>query len=404
MTSGQGGIMQYANRMKFLEDKSLLNAMEQIVETDDMISFSGGFPSSETYPVEEIRASFIKTLELDGKSALSYSPSSGFGPLRKIIAERMFQKFGVNYGFDEIMITNGSQQGLGMSAMLFVNKDDIVIFEVPSYLGAVNALRAHEANLVSVETDEDGIKIEELRKTLDKYGKKVKMIYVNPDYQNPTGRSWSVARREAFMELVSKYDIPVLEDAAYSELAFEEELRKPLSFFDQKGQVIYIGTFSKNFCPGLRVAWLCARKEIMEKILVLKNAADLSSSAICQMQMAHYLTDFNLDRHIDKIITLYKHRRDVMLDAIQKTFPEKVKYTVPKGGLFIWVTLPENKDARVLLSRAAERKVAFVPGGAFYPSGAKNNEFRLNFSNMEDEKIIRGISILGELLREYLSE
>jgi 2-aminoadipate transaminase len=316
----------------------------------------------------------------------------------------MFQKFGVNYGLDEVIITSGSQQGLDMSAMLFINKDDVVIFEAPSYLGAVSALRAHEASLVSVETDDDGIKIHELRNTLEKYGKRVKMIYVNPDYQNPTGRSWSVERRQAFMELMQGYDIPVLEDAAYSELTFEEETRKPLSFFDKKGQVIYIGTFSKTFCPGLRVAWLCARKELMEKILILKSVADLSSSAICQMQMVYYLQNFDFDKHIDKIVKLYKHRRDIMLDAIKRTFPEKAKYTVPQGGLFIWVKLPENKDARVLLSRAIERKVVFVPGGAFYPNGAKNNELRLNFSNMQDEKITRGISILGELLKEYLNE
>jgi len=387
--------------MEHLEDKSLLNTME-LVETDDMISFSGGFPSSETYPVREIKESFIKTFDLEGKTALSYGSSSGFVPLRKMIAERMFQKFGVSYGPDEIIITSGSQQGLDMSAMLFINKDDIVIFEAPSYLGAVSALRAHEAKLVSVETDEDGIKIEELKNALEKYGKRVRMIYVNPDYQNPTGRSWSTARRKAFMELMSEYEIPVLEDAAYSELTFEEETRKPLSCFDKKGQVIYIGTFSKTFCPGLRVAWLCARKEIMEKMLILKTVSDLSSSAVCQMQMVHYLKDFNLDEHIDKVAGLYKHRRDVMLDTIQKTFPGKVKYTVPKGGLFIWVTLPENKDSGVLLARALERKVVFVPGGAFYPGGIKNNEFRLNFSNMEDEKIVRGISILGELLKEYL--
>jgi DNA-binding transcriptional MocR family regulator len=396
--------LQFASRIERLEDKSLLIAMEQAIETDDTISFSGGFPSSETYPIEDIKKSFIKVLELDGKNALSYCSTSGFGPLRKIISKRMSQKFGVNYGLDEIIITSGSQQGLDMSAMLFVNKDDIVIFEAPSYLGAVSALRAHEATLVAVETDDEGIKIQELQETLEKYGSKVKMIYVNPDHQNPTGRSWSTARRKAFMELMEKYEIPVLEDAAYSELNFDDELQKPLSFFDKKGQVIYIGTFSKIFCPGLRVAWLCARKEILEKIMILKSSADLSSSAICQMQMAHYLEDFDIDRHINKIVELYRHRRDVMLSAIKKAFPPEVKYTVPNGGLFIWVTLPEGKDTSVLLGRAVENKVTFVPGRAFYPGGTKNNEFRLNYSNVQEDEIMHGISILGKLIKEYLGE
>jgi 2-aminoadipate transaminase len=206
------------------------------------------------------------------------------------------------------------------------------------------------------------------------------------------------------MELMQKYEIPALEDAAYSELTFDDEIQKPLSFFDKNGQVIYVGTFSKTFCPGLRVAWLCARKEIMEKILILKSAADLSSSAICQMQMAHYIEDFDIERHISKIIELYRHRRDVMLDAIKKAFPEEVKYTTPSGGLFIWVTLPEGKDASVLLKRAVENKVTFVPGGAFYPGGTKNNEFRLNYSNVHEGEIMHGISILGKLIKEYLFE
>ena len=206
------------------------------------------------------------------------------------------------------------------------------------------------------------------------------------------------------MELMKDYDIPVLEDAAYSELSFDDKLMKPLSFYDKNGQVIYIGTFSKTFCPGLRVAWLCARKQIMEKYLVLKNAADLSSSAIAQRQMAYYLEHHDLDEHIATISRLYKQRRDVMADAIKQHFPEEVKFELPKGGLFIWLELPEGKDTRELLLRAAEKNVAFIPGTSFYPSATKNNEMRLNFSNMTDHDTKKGIKILGELTKEYLAE
>jgi DNA-binding transcriptional MocR family regulator len=291
-----------------------------------------------------------------------------------------------------------------MSGMLFINEGDVVLFELPSYLGAVNALRAYEAELVSVPTDRDGIVIASLKEALISYGDRIRMIYVNPDFQNPTGRSWSEERRKDFMDLMKDYDIPILEDAAYSEISFDGPPPRPLAAYDQRGQVIYIGTFSKIFCPGLRVAWLCARKEIMEKYLVLKNAADLSSSTLAQLQMADYMTHNDIDEHIKMIINLYRHRRDAMVKAIADHFPKEAGYVLPKGGLFIWIEMPEDKDATELLLRAGKEKVAFITGAAFYPSARKNNEFRLNFSNMSEEDTHRGIAILGRLMKDYLSE
>jgi len=395
--------MRFASRMEYLQDKALLNAME-LTETPDMISFSAGFPSPETYPVEDIKQSFIQVLDNEGKEALSYCSTSGYGKLREILAKRMHDKFGVDFRTDEVVITSGSQQALDMSSMLFINKGDVVLFETPSYLGAVNALKAYEAELVALPTDRDGLIMDSLKQALDQYKDRVRLIYVIPDFQNPTGRSWSAERRREFVEFISSYDIPVIEDAAYSELSFEEKLEKPLSYYDKKGQVVYVGTFSKTFCPGLRVAWLCARENLMEKYLLLKNAADLSSSAIAQRQMAHYLTHNDLDAHIRWITGLYRERRDHMMDVIGREFPKEAHYIVPKGGLFIWLELPENKDSRELLRRALAEKVAFIPGGSFYPSGVKNNELRLNFSNMSHEDIEKGMTILGRLTREYLSE
>ena len=395
--------MKFASRMECLQDKALLNAME-LTETEDMISFSAGFPSPETYPVEEIKESFIQVLDREGKEALSYCSTSGYGKLREIISKRMLDKFGVDYKTEEVVITSGSQQALDMSSMLFINKGDVVLFETPSYLGAVNALKAYEAELVALPTDREGLILDSLKQALDQYGERVKLIYVIPDFQNPTGRSWSEERRKDFVTLISDYDIPVIEDAAYSELSFEDKLEKPLSFYDKKGQVVYVGTFSKTFCPGLRVAWLCARKNLMEKFLILKNAADLSSSAIAQRQMANYLQQNDLDAHIKWITGLYKERRDLMMEVIGREFPKEAHYVIPKGGLFIWLELPENKDSRELLKRSMAEKVAFIPGGSFYPSGVKNNEMRLNFSNMKSEEIIKGMTILGRLTREYLEE
>lgn len=376
----------------------------ELTETEDMISFSAGFPSPETYPVEDIKESFIQVLDHEGKEALSYCSTSGYGKLRELIAGRMKDKFGVDYRTEEVVITSGSQQALDMSSMLFINKGDVVLFETPSYLGAVNALRAYEAELVALPTDREGLILESLKQALLRYGERVKLIYVIPDFQNPTGRSWSTERRKEFIELISSYDIPVIEDAAYSELSFEDKPEKPLSYYDKKGQVVYVGTFSKTFCPGLRVAWLCAREGLMEKYLILKNAADLSSSAIAQRQMAHYLKHYDLDAHIRRITGLYRERRDRMMAVIDREFPKEARYVKPRGGLFIWLELPENKDSRELLRRALAEKVAFIPGGSFYPSGIKNNELRLNFSNMSNEDIEKGMTILGRLIKEYLAE
>lgn len=395
--------MKYAKRLAHLEDKSLLNAF-QLAENKDTISFSAGFPSSETYPVDAIRESMDRVLRTHGAEALSYCSTSGYLGLRNIMKERMAQKFGLHYDVDEIIITSGSQQALDMSGMLFINEGDVVIFEAPSYLGAVNALRAYEAELVSVPTDREGMVISALKDVLAQYGERVKMIYVNPDFQNPTGRSWSDQRRKDFMDFMKDYDIPILEDAAYSEISFDGEPDKPLAAYDKRGQVIYIGTFSKIFCPGLRVAWLCARKEIMDKYLVLKNAADLSSSTVAQLQMADYMTHNDIDRHILEISALYRKRRDAMAKAIDTHFPKEAGYVLPRGGLFIWVELPEGKDATELLRRAGKENVSFITGAAFYPSAKKNNEFRLNFSNMSEEATEKGIAILGRLTTRYLAE
>lgn len=395
--------MRFANRMKLMKDKELLSIM-QLADAPDIISFSGGFPSPETYPVEEIKDSFIKVLENEGKAALSYSSTSGFTRLRELIAERMYNNFGTQFRSDQVIITNGSQQALDMSGLLFIDKDDVVLFETPSYLGALNALKTYEAKLVSVPTDEDGIQINELKKALDTYGERVKLIYVIPDFQNPTSRCWSLDRRKAFMEMMAGYDVAIIEDAAYSELSFKSEKEKPIISFDKKGQVIYCGTFSKTFCPGLRIAWICAHEKIIRQYLHLKSNVDLSSSAITQRQMAYYLEHYDLDRHIREITSIYKKRRDVMLEVIEREFPKEVSYNKPMGGIFIWMTLPKGKDSKELLRRAIKEKVAFVPGGSFYPGAQKNNEMRINFSNMSEKQIIEGMTRLARITKEYLAE
>jgi len=395
--------MEFAKRVRWLEDTSMVEAFDH-QDMPGMISFAAGIPSAETYPLDRIRESFDRVIIEHGKQALSYCSTLGYLGLREIMSERMKNKFGIEYGTDEIIMTSGSQQGLDMSGMAFIDPGDVVLFESPSYLGAVSALHSYQASLVGVPTDEEGLTIEGVREALEKYGDKVRLIYVNPDFQNPTGRSWSDNRRRDFMEFISEYDIPVLEDAAYGELAFNEVPQKPLAYYDKKGQVIYVGTFSKIFCPGMRVAWLCARNRIMEKYLVIKSAADLSSSTISQWEIADFLKHNDIEKHIEGITSLYSHRCDVMADGIKKYLPGEVTFRKPEGGIFIWLSLPEGKDARILYKKACDAGVAFIPGTSFYPNADVHNELRLNFSNTTDEESDRGLKILGRVTEEFLSE
>ncbi|MDO4552757.1 MAG: PLP-dependent aminotransferase family protein, partial [Bacillota bacterium] len=391
--------MRLADRMEHVKDKEMLKVME-LSETEGVISFAGGFPSPEAYPVEDIRESFLWVLDRDPRGALSYSATGGYGPLRDLLAKRMKRNFALDFTREQVIITNGSQQALDMTGLMLINPGDVILFEAPSYLGALNAFKAYEAEMVAVPTDDDGIQIGPLKAALEKYGERVKLIYVIPDYQNPTGRCWSVERRRAFMETVAAWDLAVLEDAAYSELAFSHQLEPPLLSFDRKGQVIYCGTFSKIFCPGLRIAWVCAAGELIEQYLLLKNNVDLSSSAIIHRQMVHYLEHYDLDGHIRRISALYQQRCRLMVECAGEFFPEEVRFNEPKGGLFVWAALPEGGDSRQLLERAVREKVAFVPGASFYPDGAPGNEFRLNFTNVPEEQIREGMARLGRVMKE----
>jgi 2-aminoadipate transaminase len=389
--------MRFASRLDYLTDDSFVRAMD-VAANEKMISFAAGSPDSSTYPLDEIEKSINNVIERDGRSAFGYCATRGQYELREIISRRMKESFGLEYAADEVIITNGSQQGLNMSGMLFINKGDVVLFEEPSYLGAVNALRAYEAELVSVPTDREGMDITALKATLEKYGGRVSMIYVNPDYQNPTGRCWSEERRKEFMELLEGYDIPVLEDGAYAELSFTGKRYRPLAYYDRKGQVVYIGTFSKTFCPGVRTAWLCAGKELIERYMILKNASDLSSSALFQLAIVDYMDRCDYDAHLAAIGKLYSERCAIMAEAIDMYLPKSVHYEKPEGGLFIWLELPEDTDTLELLKKAEKNGVAFVPGASFYPARARTHELRLNYSNVSPEKIREGIKKLAEVL------
>lgn len=370
----------------------------------EVISFAGGLPAPQTFPLKELTECAVKVREQDGAGAMQYGPSMGFMQLRQDIADRMNRMYGP-MGMDKvepknIIITTGSQQGLDILGRVFLDKDDVVLIESPSYLGAINAFELNQPKFVEVPTDGEGMIPEELEKILETT-ERVKFIYVIPNYQNPTGICWSLERRQALMALAAKYEIPVVEDNPYGDLRFEGEEINPLISMDPKHLVIYSGTFSKTLAPGMRLAWLVANDKIMAKLDLVKGATDLSTPGPTQRECAMYMENYDFEGHIKENCALYAKRRDAMCEAIKKYFPENVKCTYPHGGLFLWVELPEGIDARKMLMACIENNVAYVPGDSFFPASKKKNYFRLNFSYNDESVIEEGIKRLGEALKNY---
>lgn len=392
--------IKFADRMDSLK-ASEIRELLKLTEKPEVISFAGGLPAPELFPVEEMKEISVKVLEEEGRQALQYAATEGFIPLRKAIADRMNTKFRTNVTHENILITSGSQQGLDFSGKIFLNEGDVVLCESPSYLGALNAFKAYGPKFIEVPTDENGMIMEELEKILETT-ENVKMIYVIPDFQNPTGRTWPIERRKKFMEIISKHEIPVLEDNPYGELRFEGEIFPSLKSMDEKGLIIFLGSFSKIFCPGYRIGWVAAEHEILEKYITIKQSADLQASSISQREVSKFIEIYDLDAHVEKIKDVYRVRRNLMLDTMKAEFPEGLKYTYPEGGLFTWVELPEHINARDVMVKCLENNVAFVPGGSFFPNGGKENTFRLNYSNMPEDKIVEGIKRLGAALKQFI--
>lgn len=394
--------MRYSDLGNQLKDSGL-GELLALAGKPEMYNFSSGFPAEELFPLRELDAVNRAILEREGKQAVQYGSSAGYLPLREQIAARMHKVFRADCTAEQIFITSGSQQGLSLLAQLFLDQDDVVLVESPTYLGAINAFQLCGPRFVEVPTDEQGIvpaALEEILRTTDR----VKMMYVIPEFQNPTGVTWTMERRRAVMEIVNRYDFPVLEDNPYGELRYDGETMPALKSMDTKGNVIFLGSFSKILMPGLRVGWIVAEPEILEKLNLLKQNVDLQCSSYAQRQVSYFMDMFDLDAHVSRLKDLYRRRRTLLYDAIRQYFPAGVTATWPEGGLFLWVTLPESMDAKALAPKATARKVAYVPGAPFYPNGGHGNHLRLNFSTMQEDRIVQGIQILGELLREELED
>lgn len=392
----------YSKRMSYLKASEIREILK-VTENPQVISFAGGLPAPELFPIDEIKQVNQIVLDESGASALQYSTTEGFKPLREWISARMNKRLLTSFEKDNILITHGSQQALDLAGKVFLDEDDVVLCESPTYLAAISALKAYGCKFIEVPTDNNGMIIEDLEKILNEV-KNVKLIYVIPDFQNPTGRTWSVERRKKLAEISVKYNTVVFEDNPYGELRFEGMDMPSVKSFDTVGNIICTGTFSKIFCPGYRIGWVAGSKEIIEKFVLVKQGTDLQSNTLAQMEIYKYLELYNIDDHIKKIKEVYRKRRDLAIETMSKYFPENISFTHPNGGLFAWIELPKHINARDVLTKSLEKNVAFVPGGSFFPNGGHENTFRINFSNMPESRIVEGLKILGKVLDEFISQ
>ncbi|MFZ0546898.1 MAG: PLP-dependent aminotransferase family protein [Candidatus Promineifilaceae bacterium] len=399
---------RYAQRMQNV-GSSVIRELLKLTERADVISFAGGLPAPELFPMEAFRAACDRVLTRYGRRALQYSTTEGYGPLREYIVYKM-EQYGIKATPNNILITSGSQQALDLLGKLLINPGDKILTERPTYLGALQAWRAYQADFVTVPVDDDGLQTDLLEEALCAGPK---FMYILPNFQNPGGVTLSMERRQALIELADRYGIPIIEDDPYGELRFEGEHLPSLVVQDAyrlngrssvngngyfQGNVIYLSTFSKTLAPGLRLGWVVAPTEVIQHCVMAKQGMDLHTSTFVQMVAYEVLRDDFLKEHVHRIREVYQERRDVMLAAMDHYFPPGIVWTRPQGGLFLWATLPENLNSTAILEKAIENKVAFVPGTAFYPGGGGENTMRLNFSNAQPEQIKTGIRRLGEVL------
>ena len=389
---------------------SAIRELLKLTERPDIISFGGGMPAPEVFPLEEFAAACQRVLRDQGPQSLQYGPTDGYLPLRELIA-RHTARYGIEVSPENILITSGSQQALDLLGKILINPGDRILVESPTYLGALQAWSAYGAEYITVRMDKNGMVTEELEAAL-RSGPK--FIYVLPNFQNPSGVTLAQERRTQLIELADQYGVPIVEDDPYGQLRYEGEHLTSVVVMDSqfrdncsvcyRGNVIYLSTFSKILAPGLRLAWVIAPPEVIRKMVQAKQGADLHTATFNQLVAYEVARGGFLDRHIKVIRSVYRERRDTMLAAMDGYFPPEVDWTHPEGGLFLWGTLPESLRSTDVLKAAIEQKVAFVPGESFYPTGGGHNTMRLNFSNATPEKIMEGIARLGRVLYEKMGE
>ena len=379
---------------------SAIRELLKLTAQRDIISFAGGLPAPEMFPVREFQEACDYVLRNEGPKALQYGETEGYGPLKTYLVERM-RKYGVPAEEENILLTNGSQQALDLIGKVFVDDQCLVCTERPTYLGALQAWNAYEANYCTVPLDENGMVVDGLEAAIQR--SRPKFVYVLPNFHNPAGVSLSEERRKQLVEIALKYDLFIVEDDPYGELRFEGQDLTPL-VTQAKERTIYLCTFSKTLSPGIRLGWIVAPRAVISKLVLAKQGADLHTSTFLQMVVNDICERGILRRHVKRIRATYLERRDAMLDAMAEFFPDQVEWTHPQGGLFLWVTTPPKVDTVDLFKVAVAEKVAYVPGVSFFPEGDSEgrHKMRLNFSYCKPEVIVEGIRRLGTALKKAM--
>ncbi len=389
--------------------RSEIRELLKLTRKPGIISFAGGLPFSGLFPIEEVKDIIHSILDSEGEIALQYGPTEGDGRLIEFLAGWMKETEGVDVSEDNILIVSGAQQALDLLGKIFIDPGDPIIIGLPSYLGAIQAFKSIRANMVGARLDKQGMNVdtvEDILRTYTAKAQKIKFIYVVPDFQNPSGVTLSLERREKLLQLCYEYGIVLVEDTPYRDLRFEGEPVPMFISLDKEGYAFSIHTFSKLLFPGTRLGWIVADKAIQEKLTMAKQPTDLCTSPLNQSIIYEFCRRGLLKSHIAQIVQLYRKKRDIMINALEKYMPEGsgVDWTHPEGGLFLWLTLPENMDAGELFPKAVEKKVAYVVGSAFHFDRSGHNTMRLNFSYPSEEQIDEGIKRLADLIKQELSQ
>jgi len=379
---------------------SFIRSILKTTMNPEIISFAGGLPNPISFPQDDLLESTQRIIKNYGSKCFQYSITAGLPELRKYIAERYNKKFGLDITEENVLVTTGSQQALDLIGKIFINKGDGVILEKPSYLGAIQAFSQYQPDFRLVELNDKGMNIEQLKAALKN---NTKFIYLIPDFQNPTGLSYSQKARDEIYEVLKDTNVVLIEDDPYGDLRFEG-VRLPYIGAGKLKNSILLGTFSKTITPGMRMGYMISKNiEILDNINVAKQASDLHSNIFSQYLIWDYLTHNNIEEHIVKIRALYKKQAGAMLEAMKKYFPKSIKYTIPQGGMFLWVTLPEGISSAKLFPKALDKKVVYVPGDPFYVGINDVNTLRLNYTNADCDTINEGIKRLGKLFEEAVS-
>lgn len=384
--------------------RSEIREMMKLTARQGIISFAGGMPAPDLFPVEDIKDMSRIVLEREGKTALQYGPTEGDTRLREELAKLM-QKDGANISSNQLIIVTSSQQGLDLTGKIFIDPGDVIMTSRPTYVGAIHAFHAYGAKIISVEQDEEGTQTTQLRAEIEKLavkGVKPKFIYEIPDFQNPSGITMSLKRRQEILRIAEEYDLVIVEDSPYRQLRFEGKTEPSLLSMNLE-RVLGLYTFSKILLPGFRLGWMVGPNDLIQKAVTAKQSVDLCSPPFNQAILYEYLSRGLLERQIEVIIKAYREKRDFMLTMLDKYMPKLpgLKWTKPQGGLFLWVTLPENMDSAEIFRNAIEKQVAYVVGTAFYPEGGGRNSFRMNFSYSRKAEIEEGVKRLSQVIASW---